>query len=179
MANNEFDFDAFLNNITEKVSSQSFEQNLDMALALCMKDFYNYRSYCLENNVSAEQFEVCTDAFTAILFNRYNLEELDCGKYIENCENLLDELQEDENDYFDECVNTTCEIIHIMMYISTRDTRNITEVVKLCFESAEAFLQRNDEDESSYELNIAKVSECLKRLDISSLTEIHNFIKNQ
>ena len=176
MDKDRFDYDSFISNINAKADSQSFDQNIDMAIAICMLDFNNYQAYCHENNVKIEKFDVCIDAFTSLLLNRFNLEDLDCDVQIAKCNSFLEELQEEEADFFDECVNITCEIMHTYAYISTRDNRNIAAILKLCFESADFFLQRNDDDK--YEQKIASVASCIEHLNVSSLTEIHESIRD-
>lgn len=175
MNNSKFDYERFLNNISDRVNSQSFEQNIDMSLTVCMMDFYNYQDYCNVNKESLVKFDVCINAFNAILLNRYNLNDLNCDDYINKCNEFLERLQEEGNDYFDECVNITCEIMHTLAYISTRDNRNIVAVLKLCFESADYLLQRSNDSE--YERKMANVANSIERLDVSSLTEIHNSIR--
>ncbi len=175
MQNDKFDFNEFIKNVENKVALQSYEQNIDFALSVCMIEFYNFNNYCKANNVSADKFELCYNAYLAILLNRFNLSELDCDKYIQECNDFLENLQLENNDYFDECVNITCEIMHTFAYIGTKDNRNITAIIKLCFESAEFYLQRNECAE--YEARIANIAKCICELDVSSLTKIHESIR--
>ena len=175
MKEKKFDFNTFMADVNEKIHSQDYEQNIDLALAICMIDFYNYNNYCKANNVSVDRFGLCYNAFLTILLNRFNLMEINCDEYIQNCNSFLEELQSEENDYFDECVNITCEIMHLFAYISTKDDRNISAVVKLCFESAEFFLQRNECTE--YDSHITNVAKCISELDVSTLTNIHESIR--
>lgn len=171
-----FEITAFMADVEKKVHLQSFEQNIDMALAICMSDFHNYNDYCKANNVSADRFELCYDAFLTILLNRFKLTEINCDENIQKCNDFLEELQSEENDYFDECVNITCEIMHLFAYIGTKDDRNIIAIMKLYFESAEFFLQRNECME--YDKQIANVAKCISELDVLTLTNIHESIRN-
>ena len=61
--------------------------------------------------------------------------------------------------------------MHTLAYISTQDKRNISAILKLLFESAEFYLQRNNV--SSYEEKIAEIGSQIKALNVSSLTRIH------
>lgn len=176
-----FDIDKFYDELAEKVNSQSFDENLDMALSVCMIELCNYKDHCDANNTDAKKFEICFEAFTSVLLNRFDLNKIKCDEYIGKCNALLEELQEEEPDLFDECVNITCEIMHTLAYISTQDNRNVSAVLKLLFDSAEFYLQKNNVsgNASEYEKKISDIVEHIKNLNVSSLTRIHKaFGKN-
>lgn len=176
-----FDIDKFYDELAEKVNSQSFDENLDMALSVCMIELCNYKDHCDANNTDAKKFEICFEAFTSVLLNRFDLNKIKCDEYIGKCNALLEELQEEDPELFDECVNITCEIMHTLAYISTQDKQNVSAVLKLLFDSAEFYLQRNNvsENASEYEEKISDIAEHIKNLNVSSLTRIHKaFGKN-
>lgn len=171
-----FDVNKFYDELGEKANSQSFDENLDMALSVCMIELCNYKDHCDANNTDAKKFEICIEAFTSVMYSRFDLDKIKCDEYIEKCNSLLEELQQEEPELFDECVNITCEIMHTLAYISTRDNRNISAILKLLFESSEFYLQRNNvcENEEEYEEKIVEIGSQIKALNVSSLTRIHN-----
>ena len=172
MENAAFDFDAFIEKMTRKVEEMSYDECIDMALAVCMRDFDSYRKYIDANSCPENKFSVCEEIFAAVLRNRYCPDRMDCKEYINSCNDFLEQLQEEDGEYFDECVNITCMIMHILAYIDTRDKRNITAVLKLCIETGEAYFSRSCPDGGSDKLT--ELADAVIRLDTSSVTALHS-----
>lgn len=170
-------YSLFEKTILEKTEAMSFNECIDTALFLCMRDFHIYAEYTETNNVPADTFEKCEKTFTELLINRRNLYKLDCKTHTDSLNSLLEELEEQDGDYFNECVNVTCEIMNIIEFVHTGDKRRIVSVFKLCFENAEAFLQKSGCTGNDYDKLISDVMLTLMRVDFSSAEKIFDYLK--
>lgn len=169
------ELDLFVDNIRKKAERSSFEQNIDMVLAMCMRDMRNYKYYIKENKTGTEKFSVCYEAFAHTLMNRDSIPDIEADKNLSECDKFLEALQQEDLEYFDECVNVTCEIIHLLMYIKTRDIRNIIAAAKLAFESAEAHFQKCGLPEDEYDLKMEEFVRRIEALDMGSLTSFLSY----
>lgn len=169
------DYELFLNKVNEKAESNSFENNIDTVLVICMRDLRNYKYYITENAVGADVFSLCYETFAHIIMNRDDISNIETDKYCSECDKFLESLQEEDLEYFDECVNITCELMHLLAYIKTKDIRNIIAAVKLAFESAEAHFQKCDLSESEYASKIEEFAEYIENLDVSGMTSFLSY----
>lgn len=171
----ELNYESFIENLEARVNSMSDDECIDTVICACTTDFYCYRCYIDENGCDEDKFDICEKIFMTILRNRYTPHKTDIQSNIDSCNEFLEKLQEEEADYFDECVNVTCQIMHILAYLNTRDRRNITAALKLHFETAEAYIQR--EYPESCDEKTAAAADSILKLDISSLTSLYTKIR--
>lgn len=170
-----FDYDVFLSNVTKKAETNGFEQNVDFMLVMCMRDMRNYKYYITKNETETSLFSVCYEAFAHIIMNRDDMDKIDTDGYCKKCNDFLELLQEDDLEFFDECVNITCEMMHLLAYIKTKDKRNVVAAIKLIFESAESHFQKCEMSENEYELKIEQFAHLIENFDISGLNSFLSY----
>ncbi|MDE6593089.1 MAG: hypothetical protein K2K57_08515 [Oscillospiraceae bacterium] len=170
------EYTEFTEKMTQKAQGRTFEQNVDFIIALCLRDMRNYKYYIEAENRSIDIFAVCYETIAHILMNRDSLDRVQSEKYIALCNDFLENLQDEDGEYFDVCVNITCEIMHLLHYIAFKDSREAAEAAKLSYESAEAHYQDLglDCESSEYAEKMSAFAQCLNDLDISGLTDFLN-----
>lgn len=70
------------------------------------------------------------------------------------CVDFLNSFYDEDNLLYDECVNLCSAVIHLFELIFTKDNQHTFEIMKLCFENKEAYIQKtyNNCDEITEEL---------------------------
>ena len=166
----------FEEKMTQKTENQTFEQNVDFIIAICLRDMRSYKYYIEAEDQSIDKFAVCYEAFVHILMNRDSLDRVRAEKYIALCNDLLEHLRDEDGEYFDVCVNITCEIMHLLHYIAFKDSRDAAAAAKLSYKSAEAHYQYMglNYESSEYTEKMSAFAQCLDNLNVSGLTDLLN-----
>lgn len=132
-------------NFSVQVSKINFKTALNISLLLCFKDIHLFSDYTVINELDKNIFTAFEQAVIDIEKSISNLDLYVNTFHMEykKCVDFLDNFYEEENLLYDECVNLCSEVIHLFELIFTKDNKHAFEIMKLCFENKEAFIQKS------------------------------------
>ncbi len=143
------------NNLNVRVRKFDFKTSLNISLLLCFNDLYFFSDYIILNKLDENIFAVFEQSIVNIKKRINYLSNTDDLKTEYNkCVDFLNNFYDEENLLYDECVNLCSAVIHLFELIFTKDNQHTFEIMKLCFENKEAYIQKthNNSDEAIDEL---------------------------
>lgn len=130
-------------NFNVQVRKIDFKTALNISLLLCFNDLHFFSDYITVNKLDEYIFAAFEQSIMSIEKRINNLNDTDDLKIEYNkCVDFLNDFNDEENFLYDECVNLCSAIIHLFELIFTKDNQHTLEIMKLCFENKEAFIQK-------------------------------------
>lgn len=131
---------------SNRLEKLDFKTALKIGLTLCFNDIHFFSDYLDINKIKDNRFSCFESVVFMVSKNLSRIENDSLRSEYDMCAEELENFCEEDNIFYDECVNVCTEILNLLEFIDTRDKKYILQIMRSFFENKEAYLQKKYEN---------------------------------